>query len=159
MKILKIVLALALVGGLWLAGRHVYRSLPAETGIRNEAGDPASKAELAITLRDTATPATVELYPIDYAATQREFTLQGRPGRSFDDYFERQLQKLIPLRVQIDQSGRALARLGEGNWWLRATSALGDGEVMEWRLPITISQSKSTVELSNDNAYARTKKF
>ena len=101
----------------------------------------------------------VELYPIDYPATQKEFVLQGRPGKSFDEYLAQRLQKLSPVRLKIGRDGRGLANLSEGQWWLRATRASADDEMMEWRLPISISKSGNSVELSADNAYARTKKF
>jgi len=42
---------------------------------------------------------------------------------------------------------------------LRATSASANDEVLEWRMPLVISQRAQTVELSADNAYEKTKKF
>lgn len=161
LQIVKIILALALLGSLIFAGWRVYRALPPGADQTPPADATAAKSQLTINLRETVSGAqtNVELYPIDYAATQKEFVLQGRPGKSFDEYLAQRLQKLSPVRVKIDQGGRASASLSEGQWWLRATCASGNDEMMEWRLPITIAQSANTVELSSDNAYARTKKF
>jgi len=49
--------------------------------------------------------------------------------------------------------------LSEGNWWLHARASLDSGETVEWRLPVNVSGSQRTVELSRENAYERTKKF
>ena len=69
------------------------------------------------------------------------------------------MKGLAPVRAPLDEKGRAVAKLSEGNWWLRATTALASGEQIEWRLPINISGRGQTVELTMENAYERTKKF
>lgn len=159
-KILQIILGVALLAALFFAGRRIYNRLPADSGTPAQLATSPGKSELNIVLRDVASGETrVELYPIEYAAVQREFRLNGRPGKSLEDYLALQLKNLPPVRVQIDQRGRAVARLSAGHWWMRATSALPDGELMEWRVPLTISQPIHTIELSGDNAYERTKKF
>lgn len=160
LKTLRIILALALLGSLCWAGLRLYRALP-----RNEnpapAGASTAKFELNIVMRDGygGADTDVELYPIEYAAVQREFVMQGRPGRSLEDYLAQQLKKLVPVRVRIDQNGKGVARLSPGHWWMRATSVQSNGELVEWRVPLTISQPVHTVELSGDNAYERAKKF
>jgi hypothetical protein len=159
LKILQTVLALALVASLFFAGWRIYNRLPADNSMV-QLTNSAAKYELNIVLRDVSSgDARVELYPIEYAAIQRDFRLNGRPGKTLEDYLALQLKDLPAVRVQIDQRGRAVARLSAGHWWMRATSALPNGELMEWRMPLTISQPIHTVELSGDNAYERTKKF
>ena len=160
-QVIKAVLAIALLASLIFAGWRVYRALPAAVEHSPTSASKGATSELTINLRETASDGqtNVELYPIDYRATQKEFVLQGRPGRSFDEYLAQRLQKLSPVRLKIGRDGRGLANLSEGQWWLRATSASADDEMMEWRLPITILKSGNSVELSPDNAYARTKKF
>jgi hypothetical protein len=159
-KILQIILALALLATLFFAGRRIYNRLPADSSTSAQSGTSSAKFELNIVLRDVSSGETkVELYPIEYAAVQRDFRLNGRPGRSLEDYLALQLKNLPPVRVQIDQRGRAVVRLSAGHWWMRATSVLPNGELMEWRMPLTISQPIHTIELSGDNAYERTKKF
>ena len=85
--------------------------------------------------------------------------MNARPGKSLEDFLARRLQNVEPIKVRIDASGQAVARVSEGNWWMHATSALTNGESMEWRVPLTISRNPQTIELSSDNAYERTKKF
>jgi hypothetical protein len=161
-RIIEVVLALALLGTLIFAGWRVYHSLPsAAAGTRTETSAAAAQSDLTITLRNAGfgTETRIELYPIDFAAARENFVLLGRPGKSFEDFLVQKLEKLTPVRAEIDQGGRAQARLAAGNWWLRATSASQNDEMLEWRMPLVISQRAQTVELSADNAYERTKKF
>lgn len=157
---MRIILGLALLAGLFFAGWRIYQRLPVGGSDPAQINNSATKSELNILLRDVSSSETrIELYPIEYAAVQRDFRLNGRPGRSLEDYLALQLKNLPTVRVQLDQSGRAVARLSAGHWWMRATSALANGELMEWRMPLTITQPVHTIELSGDNAYERTKKF
>lgn len=159
-RILQIILGLALLGGLFLAGWRIYQRLPVDGSNPAQFDNATGRSELHIVLRDVSSGDTrIELYPIEYAAVQRDFRLNGRPGRSLEDYLALQLQHLPTVRVQVDQSGRAVARLSAGHWWMRATTALANGELMEWRMPLMISQPVHTIELSGDNAYERTRKF
>lgn len=149
-----------MLAGLFFAGWRIYHRLPIEGSNPASSSNSAAKSQLNIVLRDVSSGETrIELYPIEYAAVQRDFRLNGRPGRSLEDYLALQLKNLPSVRLQIDQSGRAVARLSAGHWWMRATSVLGNGELMEWRMALTISQPVHTIELSGNNAYERTKKF
>jgi hypothetical protein len=47
--------------------------------------------------------------------------------------------------------------LTPGNWWLHAK--LSGLEEVEWRLPLTITGEKQTVELTPQNAYTRSRSF
>ena len=160
LRIVQVILGLLLVGGLVFAGRSIYQRLP-KAGAPVSAIETVEKFELNIVLKDlTAGGATqIELYPLDYAGLQREYRVNGRPGKSFEEYLAQRLRGLSPARLQIDATGRGKARLSSGTWWMRATVAHANGEVMEWRLPLSISQPVHTVELSDQNAYERTKKF
>jgi hypothetical protein len=160
-RIIEVILALALLGTLIFAGWRVYHSLPSAGGTRTQTGDAAAQSDLTITLRNAGVGAEtrIELYPIDFAAARENFVLLGRPGKSFEDFLVQKLEKLTPVRAEIDQGGRAQARLAAGNWWLRATSASANNEMLEWRMPLVISQRAQTIELSADNAYEKTKKF
>jgi len=160
LKIVQLILALLLLAAMVFAGRAIYQRLP-RPGAPLSVSEPAGNFELNIVLRDlTAGGETqIELYPLEYAALQREYMVNGRPGRSFEEYLKQRLRGLSPIKLQIDATGRGKARLSSGAWWMRATLAHANGEVMEWRLPLTISQPIHTVELSDQNAYERTKKF
>lgn len=160
-RIIEVVLALALLGGLVFAGWRVYRTLPAAQSVQVQVNDAAANSELTIVWRDGLgdSDAHVEIYPIDFAALERDFRQNFRPGKSIEDYLAQRLKNLTPVKVRINQSGRAVTRLSQGNWWLRATSYSTNGELVEWRVPVLISQRSHTIELSKDNAYERAKRF
>lgn len=162
----RIVLGAALVGALWLAGWSVYRRLPSDGSWARtesqEANNTNADSELIIALRsDSATPGNtrIELYPIDFAAAQRDFSAAVRPGKSFEDFLVQRMKGLVPMRAQLDSNGRAMAKLSEGNWWIRATATLTSGEKIEWRLPVQVFGRGQTIELTAENAYERTKTF
>ena len=157
-RILKLLLAIALLGALLFAGGRIYRRLPNESMASRIEG-PQSQVTIVLNNPTIADSTRLELYPMDFAATQREFLINGRPGGSFEEFLAARLKTLSPTRARFDQSGRASVQLGAGQWWLKATTTGASGELTEWRLPLTISQRAITIELSADNAYERTKKF
>jgi hypothetical protein len=162
-KLIRIALGAALVGGLFFAGLRIYRHLPDGPGAQTVTNDPNANSDLTILLRSetVASPGDtrVELFPIDFSAAQRDFLANPRPGKTFDDFLALRTKGLSPVRAQLDEKGRAVAKLAEGKWWIRATTALPTGEILEWRLPITITGRGETIELTAENAYERTKKF
>lgn len=147
---------------LFTAGWSVYRLLPAD-GSRPESFDTNANSVVTIVLRSDSAAAPVkaqlEIYPLDYASAQRDYAAVLRPGKSFDDFLAQRIKGLLPVRPQLDANGRAVAKLSEGNWWIRATAALAGGERIEWRLPIRIVGRSQTVELTGENAYERAKTF
>jgi hypothetical protein len=164
MTIIRIILGAVLVGSLFLAGWNVYRRLPADgSQTRTGANDTNAHSEVIILLRSdaAATPfnTQVELYPIDFAAAQRDYSAAVRPGKSFDDFLAQRIKGLVPARAQLDNNGRAVTKLSEGNWWLRATATLSGGEKIEWRVPLKVSGRAQTIELTTENVYERTKTF
>ena len=158
MRILKLLLAIALLGALFFAGWRIYRRLPNESMTSRIEGPP-SQVTIVLNNAAIADSTRLELYPMDFGATQREFAINGRPGKSFEEFLAARLKALSPTRARFDQNGRAFAQLGAGQWWLRATTTGASGELTEWRLPLTIAQRAITIELSPENAYERTKKF
>ena len=162
--VIRLFLGAALVGSLFGAGWNVYRRLPEDgSWVRTEAYDAKADSEMTIILRSgsAATPVNtrIELYPIDFAAAQRDFSAAIRPGKTFDDFLAQRMKGLVPVRAQLDGNGRAVAKLSEGNWWIRATATLTSGEKIEWRLPVKVFGRGQTIELAAENAYERTKKF
>src|SRR5882762_4652388 len=148
------------LGAAW----NVYRRLPEDgSWVRTEAYDTKADSEMTIILRSNsaATPVNtrIELYPIDFAAAQRDFSAAVRPGKTFDDFLAQRMKGLVPVGTQLDSSGRAVAKLSEGNRWIRATATLTSGEKIEWRLPVKAFGRGETIELTLENAYERTKKF
>ena len=164
MTTIKIILGALLVAALFAAGWNVYRRLPADDSVaRPETYNTNANSELTVIFQGEsiarAVNTQVEFYPIDFVSTQRDFFSNVRPGRTFDDFLAQRMKGLVPVRAPLDDKGRAVAKLSEGNWWLRAAAALNSGEKIEWRLPINVSSRAQTIELTTDNAYERTKKF
>jgi hypothetical protein len=165
LSLLKVILALALVGGLSFAGWRIYRALPNE----NAGGSPRAatygrgNTPVSIVMGSGLSGAVlnspVELYPFDLTAAQREFQTTPQLGKTFDDFLARRMRGVTPVPAPTDSHGRAAANLGAGNWWLRATASLNSGETIEWRLPFAVSGNEQTVELTLENAYEKTKKF
>lgn len=161
----KIILGVALVGGLFSAGWDVYRRLPADglAPMNITATDPRAETKVTVMLRSELAGATlnspIEIYPFDLAAARREFQAAPHLARQFDDFLLRRMHGITPVKAAADNNGRAVATLGEGNWWLHANAALSSGETIEWRLPVSVAGREQTVELTMENAYERTKKF
>ena len=160
-RLIQIILAIALLGTLVGAGRRIYRTLPAAYGAAADTPRSGAQQDLTIIFRAavSAGGTRINLYPIDFSATERDYLMNARPGKTLEDFLARRLQNVEPVNVSVDASGHAVARVSEGAWWMHATSALTNGESMEWRVPLTISRNPQTIELSSDNAYERTKKF
>ncbi len=163
--IVKIILGVALVGGMFGAGWNVYRRLPSDgsAAMNFAATESGAKTKLTVMLRSEITGATlnspVEIYPFDLVAAQREFQATPHLAKQFDDFLLRRMHGIAPVKAATDNAGRAVATLSEGNWWLHATASLSGGETIEWRLPVNVADREQTVELTMDNAYERTKKF
>jgi len=164
MTAIKIILGALLLAALFVAGWNVYRRLPSDGSVeRPETYNANANSELTVVFHGdsvaTAVKTQVELYPIDFVSMQRDFFSAVRPGKTFDDFLAQRMKGLAPVRAPLDDKGRAVAKLSEGNWWLRATTALASGEQIEWRLPLKVSGRGQTIELTAENVYERTKKF
>jgi len=161
-KIIKVILAIGLVGGLLLAGWNIYRRLPADTPSNARADKDAEPGiEVTITLSVEPAPidSRVEVYPLDFAALQRDYFASPLAQKRFDDFLGRRLKGLAPVRARFDGNERANVKLTPGNWWVRATVEMPNGESLEWRLPINVSGHGQTVELTTESVYEKTKKF
>lgn len=156
--LMRIALVLALVG----AGWSVYRRLSADESATGGAGDGGTTA-LSIQLLPSPDDAgvslsvPVELYPVDIAAVRREYASEPRPGLSFDEFLKRRMRGRTPLEAQLDQQGQATVSVTPGKWWVHAV--LEGQRNIEWRLPINAYGRRQTIQLTSENAYARTKTF
>ena len=163
--IVKVILGVALVGGMFGAGWNVYRRLPDDgaAAMNVAATDSRAETKMTVILRRDLTGATmnspVEIYPFDLVAAQREFQASPHLARQFDDFLLRRMHGITPVIPTSDGNARASAILNEGSWWLHATATMNNGETIEWRLPINVAGREQAVELTMENAYERTKKF
>jgi hypothetical protein len=160
-RLVTLVLQAALVLGLFSAGWLIYRSLP--TPIQNSTEGRASDALIQLVMRPApqmagvALDVQVEFYPVDIVAVHHEYFTERRAGKRFDDFLTERMNGRRPVTARLDQNGRALVTVSPGNWWVHA--ALTGEEDLEWRLPVSISGPKQTIELTPQNAYTRTKSF
>jgi len=161
--IVKVLLAVALIAALLLAGWRIYRRLPAGASDQIVAIDRSAKAPWRLVVRNRVANATlhspIELYHFDLVATRREFEASPRLARQFDDFLARRMHDVTPVKANVNGEGRAVAMLSAGDWWLHASASLNTGEKIEWRLPVAVTNRDQAIDLSFENAYERTKKF
>jgi hypothetical protein len=161
MRVLQIILAVALLGSLVFAGARIYRRLPATSADLNQTLPGGVQRDLTVVFNAgvSLSAVRVRLYAIDFPSAERDYLNIRRSGKSLEEFLAMRLKNVNAVNVEIDSSGRGVARVTEGNWWMHAVSARANGESMEWRLPITIGQRPQTIELSLENTYERSKKF
>lgn len=156
-----LVLQAALVLGLFSSGWLIYRRLP--TQVANPIQELASDAQIQVIMRPAPQMSgapldvPVEFYPVDIVAVHHEYFTERRAGKRFDDFLTERMKGRRPVTARLDPSGRALVTVSPGNWWVHA--ALAGEEDLEWRLPVSITGPKQTIELTPQNAYTRTKSF
>jgi hypothetical protein len=156
--ILRLALLLALAG----AGLSIYRRLPADDSVLSADGS-ANQTALFIELRPAAEDAgaslsvTVELYPVDIAAVRREYASEPRPGVRFDDFLKGRMRGRAPLEARLDEQGQTTVTIRPGKWWVHAV--LSGQHNVEWRLPVNVYGRRQSLQLTSENAYARTKTF
>ena len=164
-------LRVALVGALVGAGWLIYQRLPHDD-VTPANGLGANRQPRDTLLRiilppragiDSAKAAAissvtpVQLYSIDLAAAQREFFDERRPGMRFEDFIARRMQGRQPITTQLDAQGQTIVYVPPGRWWIHATQT--GAQEISWRLPVNVAGREQTVELTDANAYMRTKKF
>ena len=154
---LQVLLIAVLVGAGWM----IYRRLPASAADDDQSQHGTTTLQIVIRQPpETAGPAldvAVKLYPVDIVAVRHEFFTEPRAGKRFDDFLKERMKGRSPIDARLDKQGQGAVRLSPGSWWLHAT--LSGDEQLEWRLPVTVTGSKQTVELTPQNAYTRSKTF
>ena len=155
-RLVTLVLQAALVLGLFSAGWLIYRRLPAR--LANTTDERASDALIEVIMRPSTPLSGIALdVPVDIVAVHHEYFTERRAGKRFDDFLTERMNGRKPVTVRLDQSGHATVAVGRGNWWVHA--ALMGEEDLEWRLPVSITAPKQTIELNPQNAYTRSKSF
>lgn len=148
-------LVVALIGAGWL----IYSRIPPAPNSETASTDETT---LQIVLRGSDLNATsleipVEIYPIDIVAVRHEYFTERRAGKRFDDFLVERMKGRTPVSARLDKQGQATVGLNPGNWWLHA---LLDGEEqLEWRMPLTVTGKKQTIELTSENVYTRARSF
>jgi hypothetical protein len=62
-----------------------------------------------------------------------------------------------PLSVELDDRGEATVAVPPGKWWVHAT--VNGALEFTWRLPVNVAGREQTVELTEANAFTKTKSF
>lgn len=165
---LRAALVLALVGAGWLIYSRLPHddTAPAGLGANRQTRDTLLRIVIpragGNTSSSSAQPNSavipVLIYSIDVAAAQREFYDERRPGMRFEDFILRRMGARQPVRTQLDANGQTIVYVPPGRWWIHATREEGAQEI-SWRLPVNVAGREQTVELTDTNAYMRTKKF
>lgn len=155
-RILQVALVALLVGAGWL----VYKRLPSSPA--NDAVERgATTLQIVMERPSESTNAeldiTVDLYPVDLVAVRHEFFSDPRVGKRFDDFLKERMKGRSPVTAHLDKQGLGSVTLTQGSWWLHAK--LSGDEELEWRLPVSVSGTKQTLELNAQNAYTRSKTF
>ena len=154
--LLRVALVALLVGAGWV----IYKQLPAA---ESETANDHSGTNVQIVLHnvpDTGAAALdvrVDIYPVDIVAVRHEFFTEPRAGKRFEDFLKERMKGRAPINLRLDRQGQGSVSLSPGNWWLHTT--LSGEEEVEWRLPLTITGQKQTIELTPQNAYTRSKSF
>ena len=159
-SLLVLTLRVALVFVLGGAGWSIYKRLPAGTSETNPATDTTS-LQIVLSQSGDITASNLdiplELYPIDIVAVRHEFFTEPRAGKRFEDFLKERMKGRSPVSARLDKQGRGTVVLTPGNWWLHAK--LSGDEDFEWRLPVSVTGPKQTVELTPQNAYTRSRTF
>jgi hypothetical protein len=160
-RLVTLVLQAALVLGLFSAGWLIYRKLPVQEA--NPTQERASDTLIQLVMRPgpqmagVALDVPVEFSPVDIVAVHNEYFTERRAGKPFPDFLNERSNGRRAVTARLDPSGRAQIKVSPGNWWVNAT--LAGEEDLEWRLPVSITGPKQTIELTPQNAYTRTKSF
>ena len=155
--VLRAALLVALAGACWV----VYKRLP-DNG-PNSSATSSGQTILQIVLQPPPNlgkaprDIPIEISPVDIVAVRHEFFVEPRAGQRFDEFLHQRMNGRAPINVRLDSQGQASVTVSGGNWWVHAI--LSGEEDLEWRLPISITGGRQTVELTSQNAYTRSKSF
>ena len=155
-RLLQASLVFVLVGAAWI----IYRSLPTfPDKTEPERGTTTLQIviEGAAETHAMALDVAIDIYPVDLVAVRHEFFTEPRTGKRFDDFLKERMKGRTPITTHLDKQGRGSVNIAPGSWWVHAK--VSGEEELEWRLPLTVSGDKQTLQLNPQNAYTRSKAF
>jgi hypothetical protein len=157
-RLVTMVLRLGLILALFGAGWFVYVKLPHGDDV-NSKNTTTTNLEVVLVpgTRAATLDVPIQIYPVDLVAVRHEYFAERRAGKRFEDFLKERMNGRAPLNAKLDGEGRAIVLITPGNWWIHALIS-GD-EDLEWRLPISVTGQKQTIELTPQNAYTRAKSF
>jgi len=159
-RVLILVLRVAFVAALAVAGWIIYRGLPASYSDGRTQNARTTNLEIVLHhMDDGGVPlnVTINLFPVDIVAVRHEFFSEPRAGKRLEDFLKERMKGRAPVSTQLDKQGHGSVVLASGSWWLHAK--LAGEEELEWRLPVTVAGAKQVIELTSQNAYTRSRTF
>lgn len=157
-RLVTILLRMALVLGLFLAGWLIYSRLPKAADSRAESAEEQTSLQIVLqTPTSNSLEIPVELYPVDIVAVRHEYFTERREGKRFDDFLNERMRGRKRIVANLDKDGRTTINVPQGNWWVHAL--VSGEESFEWRLQINVVGRKQSVMLTPQNAYTRAKSF
>ena len=155
--ILRAALVIALVGAGWL----VYKELPNDGASNAASGSGQTTVEIVLRpspdMEAVALDIPIEISPVDLVSVKREFQAEPHTGKRFEEFRNERMQGRSLITTRLNKQGQASVTISPGTWWVHAI--LSGDENLEWRLPVTITGYKQTIELAPQNAYTRSKSF
>lgn len=158
-RLLTLLLRLALVLALSWSGWLVYSKLPRHGNTSAENNETETTVEIAIQAdtKSAALDIPIELYPIDIVAVSHEYFTERRAGKQFDDFLKERMNGRKPITATLNKQGKTTLSVAPGDWWVHAL--LSNEEDLEWRLRVSVGGQRQSIELTPQNAYARTRSF
>ena len=155
--VLRAALIIAIVGAGWL----VYKELPNDGASNAATGSGQTTVEIVLRpssdMEAAALDIPIEISPVDLVSVKQEYQAEPHTGKRFEEFRNERMQGRSLITTRLNQQGQASATIPPGNWWVHAI--LSGDENLEWRLPVTITGYKQTIELTPQNAYTRSKSF
>jgi len=151
----------ALVFAIALSGWVIYSKLPHQNSASLQPTNGQTTLQIVLRARVADRPdaldIAVELYPFDIVAARNEYFTERRAGKRLDDFLDERMKRRASVVTRLDMQGKTSVVVSPGAWLLHAQ--LSGEENLEWRLPLTVTGLKQTVELTPQNIYTRTRSF
>ena len=155
--ILRAALVIALVGAGWL----VYKKLPNDGAGNAATGFGQTTVEIVLRpspeMEAAALDVPIEISPVDLVSVKQEYQAEPHTGKRFEEFRNERMRGRSLITTRLNKQGQASLVIPPGDWWVHAI--LSGDEDLEWRLHITITGYKQTIELTPQHAYTRSKSF
>src|ERR1700730_8851792 len=151
--VVRAALVIALVGAGWL----VYKELPNDGASNAATGSGQTTVEIVLRpspeMEAVALDIPLEISPVDLVSVKQEYQAEPHTGKRFEEFRNERMQGRSVITIKLNKQGQASVSIPPGDWWVHGI--LSGNEDLEWRLHITITGYKQTIELTPQNAYTR----
>ena len=154
---LRVALIIALAGAGWMVYKRLPNNGPGSSSTTYDQTTVQILLQPPSDMGNNARDIPIEISPVDIVAVRHEFFVEPRAGQRFDEFLHQRMNGRNLINARLDSQGRTSIAVPRGDWWIHAI--LSGEEDLEWRLHISITGGKQTVELTPQNAYTRSKSF